>query len=140
MADDLDTVLTTLARLQRDNSSAIELYRAGYAVPNDVEGIRFWVQGELDRIQSGFSSADEVITILASAIQAVITATDSETGESALKGEKGDKGDPGQDGQDGVGNQVYIQNTQPNPSNEGDIWIKTAASDPATMSALNRRR
>jgi hypothetical protein len=139
MAGDLDTVLTTLARLQRENSSAIELYRAGYAVPNDVEGLRFWVQGELDRIQSGFSSADETITILASAIQAVITATD-EAGDSVLKGEKGDKGDPGEPGQDGVGNQVYIQNTQPNPSNEGDIWIKTAASDPATMSALNRRR
>ena len=129
MADSLDTLLTTLTNLQREGGSAIQLYRARYASPEDVESVRFWVQNELDKIQAGFSSADEVVTILAKGLQQVIGALDLSPADgssgSPLQGPEGPQGPPGPEGPPGSGRQVYQQLDQPVGASEGDIWLQT---------------
>jgi hypothetical protein len=54
-----------IARLANDNVSAIELYRANFATPDDVPSMRFWIQSELDRIQRSVASTEEVLKVIA---------------------------------------------------------------------------
>ena len=120
MAVDLEAALTTLARLNRDDTSAIELYRADWATPQDLEAMRFWAQGELNRIQSGFSSTDEVIKILSGILGDIIGKIDN------VEGSEGEKGDQGPPGEAGRASRVFQQPNDPGcQAFAGDFWIKT---------------
>jgi hypothetical protein len=100
MADSrLTLAIDTIARLLRDDTSAIELYRADFATPQTLEAMRFWAQTELNRIQSGFSSTDDVVRLLAKALSEVIASI--EEGGSTEPGAPGAPGDPGEPGQPG---------------------------------------
>lgn len=120
MAVDLEQALRTLANLNRDDSSAIELYRANFATPQDLEAMRFWAQGELNRIQSGFASTDEVIKTLSGILRDILSQLDAVEGQEGEKGETGAKGDSGRTVQ------VFQQSNDPGlQALEGDFWIKT---------------
>lgn len=120
MAVDLEAALRTLAALNREDSSAIELYRADWATPKDLEAMRFWAQGELNRIQSGFSSTNEVIRTLSGILRDILSQLD------AVEGAEGEKGDDGAQGEPGRSVQVFQQSNDPgSQALEGDFWIKT---------------
>ena len=123
MADSAEDIV---ASLLREDSTAIEFYRPTFATPQDVESIRFWVQNELDSIQRGFSSTDDVVKQLAEAISNLVDRIVAEggTGSQGPKGDRGDKGDPGDDAS---GRQVYVSYNDPLAAGlavEGDIWVK----------------
>src|SRR5210317_1311069 len=63
-------------RLLRNDTTAISLYRPGFATPEDIPSMRFWVQGELDSIQNGFSSTDEVVKLIAKVLGALLREID----------------------------------------------------------------
>lgn len=86
-------------------NTSIEVYRANLATPEDIPTMRFWVQSELVKIQSGFVSADEVLTALSALLDELV-----ETG-----GLKGDPGGNGRDGQDGIDG---ADSTVPGPAGE----------------------
>ena len=122
-----------VARLLREDSTSIEFYRPTFATPETVESVRFWVQNELDSIQRGFASTDEVVKLLAEVSNELISRlTDAGTtapgtpgtpgavGPQGPKGDKGDKGDPGTT----TGRQVYVSVSDPGIAVEGDIWVK----------------
>ena len=121
MAVKLDIAVQTVANLLADNKSAIELYKANFATPQDLVGMRFWAQGEYDRIQSGFASTDTVVKLIAGVLQDLITAID----EGVEGGGGGEDGTDGQDGADGRGIRVFQQNPVPAPSQSepGDVWF-----------------
>ena len=107
MAAKLDAAVQAVANLLNDNISAIELYKANFATPQDLEGMRFWAQGEHNRIQSGFASTDSVVKLIAGVLQDLIEAIDAAeigdcTCEDGATGPPGPRGVPGEDGQDGV--------------------------------------
>jgi len=58
--------------LLRENATAIQIYRPGFATPENVPEMRFWIKKELDNIQSSFSDTDAVVKELADAIDDVI--------------------------------------------------------------------
>jgi hypothetical protein len=110
MAARLDAAVQTVANLLNDNNSAIELYKANFATPQDLEAMRFWAQGEYNRIQSGFASTDSVVKLLAGVLQELIAAigeTEAGTGEqgpagpAGPQGPQGEQGEQGEDGADG---------------------------------------
>lgn len=114
MADDtaaaIQRALNVIAPFNR-NGTAIQLYRADFSVPADLDSFRFWTQGELDRIQEGFTSTDTAVKALSSGLTAALEAIGSvpagsegaqgpqgpqgPRGERGLQGPKGDPGDPG---------------------------------------------
>ena len=123
MADNnLDAALETISRLLNADSPAIELYRADYATPQTLEAMRFWAQGEYNRIQSGFASADAVVRLISGALQDVIQAIDGEIGGS---GEQGPAGVQGPSGPAGRGVMTFYQTGQPTEqdSEPGDVWF-----------------
>ena len=111
MAAKLDAAVRTVANLLNDHNSAIELYRANFATPQDLEAMRFWAQGEYNRIQSGFASTDSVVKLIAGVLQNLIEAineADGGTGgdvgpigPAGPQGPQGIQGVPGEDGADG---------------------------------------
>jgi hypothetical protein len=110
MAARLDAAVQAVANLLSDNNSAIELYKANFATPQDLEGMRFWAQGEYNRIQSGFASTDSVVKLIAGVLQDLIEAiddtvseggTEGPAGPAGPQGAQGPQGEPGEDGQDG---------------------------------------
>lgn len=120
MAVDIEAALTTLARLNRENTSAIELYRADWATPETLEAMRFWAQGELNRIQSGFASTDEVIRTLSGILRDILSDLD------AVEGTPGPQGPSGPQGESGRVPRVFEQPTDPAAQAEpGDFWIRT---------------
>ena len=122
MDDELQSILDTLAVLQNPNSSAIQLYRAKFATPETLEQARFWVQRELDDIQTGFASTDEVVRVLAGLIEKIVVGIGTEAEDGGLQGPEGPQGPQGPPGE-GSGSNVYTQVQQPSGS-EGDIWLK----------------
>ncbi len=122
MDDELQSILDTLKVLQNPNSSAIQLYRAKFATPQTLEQARFWVQRELDDIQSGFASTDEVVRVLAGLIEKIVTGISTEAEEGGLQGPAGPQGPQGPPGE-GSSGKVYTQKQQP-AGNEGDVWLK----------------
>lgn len=121
MAANLDIAVKTVANLLADNRSAIELYKANFATPQDLEGMRFWAQGEYNRIQSGFASTDTAVKLIAGVLQDLIDALD----EAGIGGGGGEDGTDGVDGQDGRGIRVFQQNPVPSEgqSEPGDVWF-----------------
>jgi hypothetical protein len=120
-----------VASLLREDSTSIEFYRPTFATPQDVESIRFWVQHELDSIQRGFASTDEVVKLLAEVSNELISRlTDATGGEGSqgipgVPGPAGPQGEKGDPGDDASGRQVYVSSSDPAFSSvEGDIWIK----------------
>jgi hypothetical protein len=113
-----------VARLLREDSTSIEFYRPTFATPETVESVRFWVQNELDSIQRGFASTDEVVKLLAEVSKGATApgtpGTPGAVGPQGPKGDKGDKGDPGTT----TGRQVYVSVSDPGIAVEGDIWVK----------------
>lgn len=105
MAVDVET-------LANPRNSAIQVYRAAFATPVSLEAMRFWLQGELDRIQADSLSTDEAIKALASAIVG-----------GGAEGPQGPAGVPGEAGADGVGVTVYQQTSEPSGARPGDIWF-----------------
>ena len=112
MAVDLTAALLAVTRLLDDDNSAIELYKANFATPQDLEGMRFWAQGEYNRIQSGFASTDTAFRLIAGVLQDLIAAIDEaggapgngcecEDGEQGPQGEQGPAGPQGEPGEDG---------------------------------------
>jgi len=84
-------------------NTSIEVYRANIANPETLEPLRFWIQNELVKIQSGFVSADEVITNLAALIDELVESggLQGEPGEKGATGSTGTSGSDGVDGTDG---------------------------------------
>jgi hypothetical protein len=120
MAGRLDAAVQSVANLLNDNNSAIELYKANFATPQDLEAMRFWAQGEYNRIQSGFASTDNVVKLIARVLQDLISAideTEAGTGEqgpagpAGPRGAQGPQGEPGEDGQDGNAGDLIDDNT-----------------------------
>lgn len=109
MAGELDKILN------KDNS-AIEVYKADFATPETFDAMRFWLQGELNRIQAGFISTDEVIKILAGAIGEP---------EDGAEGPQGPQGEQGEQGEPGRGIAVFKQPEEPSGALAGDVWFKT---------------
>lgn len=60
----------------REGTTTIEVYRANQAAPLDWEALRFWTLQELVKIQSSFTSTDEVIR----ALRALIGTLETEGG------------------------------------------------------------
>lgn len=116
MADRFDNALKSLARLTTDQS-AIQLYRANFATPESIEALRFWAQGEYDRIQAGFISTDEVVKLLAAVLSEVIDAIDEIDGGGTAPCE------PCEDGQDGRGVHTFTQKLEPTGAQAGDVWF-----------------
>lgn len=56
----------------RENYTAIQIYRPSFATPQNMDAMRFWVKKELDNIQASFSTTDEVVKQLATALDDVI--------------------------------------------------------------------
>ena len=77
------------------DNTRIEVYRANIANPEDLPDLRFWLQNELVKIQSGFVSVDEVIGNIVTIVEVLI-----ESG--GLQGDPGESGSDGKDGVDGV--------------------------------------
>jgi hypothetical protein len=120
VAVDVEQALRTLAALTRENSSAIALYRADWATPENLEAMRFWAQGELNRIQTGFASTDEVIRTLSGILRDILGGLDEIEGAQGPAGPKGSQGEPGRVPR------VFEQPTDPAAQAEpGDFWIKT---------------
>lgn len=92
--------------VQGGNTTEVEIYRSLDAAPETWDDARFWLIGELRRIQSGFYSVDEVLSNLGS------TAPDSPSegvqgpagpaGTQGPQGPEGPQGPAGADGADGV--------------------------------------
>ena len=104
MAVKLDAAVQAVANLLNDRNSAIELYKANFATPQNLEAMRFWAQGEYNRIQSGFASTDSVVKLIAGVLQDLIAAideTEAGTGETGPAGPQGPQGPQGEDGEDG---------------------------------------
>ena len=64
--------LQTLAGLLSTDKAAIEVYIANFATPQTLEAMRFWVQGELNRVQKGFTSTDTVVKLIATVVRNII--------------------------------------------------------------------
>lgn len=79
------------------NNSAVVVYRATFATPQDIPSMRFWLQGELDRIQTGFFSTDEAVKTLADAVVA-LEVEGGTPGEAGPPGPQGLQGPPGPQG------------------------------------------
>ena len=103
-----------LSKITNPKNTAIEVYKADFATPDNIEGLRFWLQGELNRIQAGFISTDEVLKLIASAIL-----------DDGGEGTEGPIGPQGPAGEDGRSIQVYQQQNEPADAIAGDIWFKT---------------
>ena len=116
MADSIDV----LSALVNPKNSAIQLYRADFSSPHTIDDLRLWLQKELDQIQSGFSSTDEVIQTLAGILRDVLGNIDTGGGSGC------EPCTDGQDGTDGRGVRVYDQINEPTGAEPGDIWIKRA--------------
>jgi hypothetical protein len=123
MADETEALID---RLLRNDTTSIEFYRPGFANPEDLESLRFWVKNELDSIQRGFSSTDEAVKQLATITSGLLarigeaTGGESAPGATGPQGPQGPKGDPGES----TGRQVYISVSDPGVAVEGDIWVK----------------
>jgi hypothetical protein len=147
MAAKLDAAVRTVASLLSDNNSAIELYRANFATPQDLDGMRFWAQGEYNRIQSGFASTDSVVKLIARVLQDLISAIDeAEGGEGTAgpegpagpqgaQGPQGEQGVPGEDGQDGNAgdliddNNIYFDKTWSSQKIAQELSTKANTTD-----------
>lgn len=96
-------------------ASLIEVYRADFATPENFESMRFWIKGELDRIQSGFFSTDEKLKELVDQIG-------DSSGQECVECPQGDTGPKGDAGE---GITVYQQTTEPASASPGDVWFVT---------------
>lgn len=107
MAVDLDQLVNNVSALLNAETGSIEVYRANFATPSDLVALRFWAQNEYNRIQSGFASTEEAVTLLASSLTELIQALDELATEGTLQGPpgapglQGAPGPAGEDGQDG---------------------------------------
>lgn len=110
MAVDLDQLVNNVAGLLNEETGSIEVYRANFATPSDLVALRFWAQNEYNRIQSGFASTEEAVTLLAASLTELIQALDELAVDGSLQGPQGDPGlqgapgpagEDGKDGQDG---------------------------------------
>jgi hypothetical protein len=147
MAARLDEAVQSVANLLNDNNSAIELYKANFATPQDLEAMRFWAQGEYNRIQSGFASTDNVVKLIARVLQDLISAIDETVSEGGAvgpagpagpQGAQGPQGEPGEDGQDGQDgnagdiiddNVIYTNTTWSSQKISDELALKANTTD-----------
>jgi len=81
----------------RDNTTTVEVYRSLDAAPETWDDARFWLIGELRRIQSGFFSVDEVI----SNIETGQAPEDPQSPSQGAPGSQGPQGPAGPEGPEG---------------------------------------
>ena len=99
----------------RDNTTTVEVYRSLDAAPETWDDARFWLIGELRRIQSGFFSVDEVITGLETTEGG--EGVPGPTGPAGTQGPQGPagavgpQGPAGADGTDGNVGELIKDNT-----------------------------
>jgi hypothetical protein len=87
----------------RDNTTSVEVYRSLDAAPETWDDARFWLIGELRRIQSGFFSVDEVISNIGSeAPDSPSEGVQGPAGPPGTQGPQGPEGPQGPAGADGV--------------------------------------
>lgn len=106
----------TLVALAAAGLPSIEVYKADLATPVEFEAMRFWVQGELTRIQNTSYSTEEAVKVLAQAIEGL---------QGGGGGADGAPGAPGRDGVDGRGVQVFKgpDGAVPGGAQPGDVWL-----------------
>lgn len=105
----------SLALLANTQQNAIEVYKADFATPSELDAMRFWLQKELNRVQGGFISTDEAVKILASELLTL--------SEGGTQGPAGVRGRDGANGAAGRSVTVYQQEAEPSGANPGDIWL-----------------
>ena len=117
MADSvLQDAINKVNSLLRSNVSAIKLYRANFATPQELEAMRFWAQSEYRRIQDMGASTDQVIKLIAGVLQDLIDAIEAEGPPS-----DGSDGQDGEDGQDGATGPEGPQGPPGEDGNAGDL-------------------
>lgn len=92
----------------RDNTTTVEVYRSLDAAPETWDDARFWLIGELRRIQSGFFSVDEVISNI-------------EAGEAPEAPESPSQGAPGPQGPQGPVGPIGPEGPQGPSGDVGDL-------------------
>ncbi len=86
----------------RDNATRVEVYRSLDAAPETWDDARFWLIGELRRIQTGFYSVDEVIAELDTAVEAPNSPSEGVQGPIGPIGPAGPEGPTGPQGASGA--------------------------------------
>jgi len=81
--------------------TAIEVYLANDAAPDDWLDAKFWLVNELRRIQSGFFSADEVIDQILNSDGGVVEGEQGPPGPAGPQGNQGGRGPAGPPGPQG---------------------------------------
>ena len=101
----------------RDNTTRVEVYRSLDAAPESWDDARYWLIGELRRIQTGFFSVDEVIAELDTAVEAPESPSEGvqgpigPIGPAGPEGPTGPQGASGADGADGNVGDLIKDNT-----------------------------
>lgn len=109
----------TLSLLANPQQNAIEVYKADFATPSDLDAMRFWLQKELNRIQFTSISIDEAVKIIATQLLALA--------DGGTQGPAGANGTDGADGAPGRSVSVFKSNASSEPAAAlpGDVWIVT---------------